>query len=147
MTQHERDSLNTPTVPFIAALNPRWRQRAFVRSGLSLALALLFFMLYWQDNAMWQFALSTVFVIFTIVPLILVSACNPPLIVTDDKIILRAIRKRILPFDQIEQVIYEPESRLLGVKLSSGETVLIPWHLMEDPSSAHEKMCTLLRCG
>lgn len=139
--------MNTQAPHFVAALNPRWRQRARVRSGLSLALAFVCIMLYLQYDALWQLVLTAVFVIFSVVPLILVSACNPPLIVAQDHIILRAIRKRILPFDQIDRVLYEAENRLLGVKLSSGEIVLIPWHLIEDPFSAHEAMCNRLRCG
>ena len=101
-------------------------------------------MLYLQYDAVWQLVLTTVFVIFTVVPLILVSACNPPLIVEHDHIILRAFRKRVLPFDHIDRVLYEAESHLLGVKLSSGETVSIPWHLVDDPSSAYETMSNIL---
>jgi len=136
------DSLSTLTPHFVAMLNPRWRRRARVRAGLSLALAFVCFMLYLQNHAMWQFVLTAVFVIFSVVPLIIISTCNPPLIVAQEHIILRAIRKRILLFDQVEHVIYKPENRLFGLKLSSGETVLIPWHLIDDPSSAHEAMCT-----
>jgi len=150
MSQQSCDILNTPAPPptaFVAALNPRWRQRAMIRSGLSLALAFLCFILYWQDGAVWQFVLVSIFVIFTVVPLMLVSACNPPLTVTQDHIILRALRKRVLPFDHIEGVLYEAENHLPGIKLSSGETVVIPWHLIDDPSGASEAMCNMLRCA
>ncbi len=147
MCQQSCDTLNTPVQPltaFVATLNPRWRQRAMIRSGLSLALAFLCFVLYWQDGTLWQLVLASIFVIFTVVPLMLVSACNPPLTVTQDHIILHVLRKRILPFDHIEGVLYEVENHLLGVKLSSGETVVIPWYLIDDPSGAHEAMCNAL---
>lgn len=151
MSQQSSDILSTPTQPpcttIVATLNSRWRRRAMIRSGLSLALAFFCFILYWQDGAVWQFALTSIFVVFTVVPLLLVSACNPPLIVAQDHIVLRAIRKRILPFDCIDGVLYEAENRLLGVKLYSGETVLIPWHLIDDPVAAYEAMCNILQCA
>jgi len=83
---------------------------------------------------------------FCYVPLLLVSACNPPLIVAQGHIVLRAIRKRTLTFDCIDGVLYEAENHLLGIELYSGEIVLIPWHLIDDPSAAYEGMCNILQC-
>ncbi|MBX2809230.1 MAG: hypothetical protein KTR20_11425 [Cellvibrionaceae bacterium] len=117
-------------------LNQAWRFRAQIRAACSFALSIVTFWLYVQNSATGLLLLSIVFSIFTAIPLFLIQRCNPPLSLKQEGFVLRTILQRTIATQDVDHIVYNAEKKLLGLMLTSGKIIAIPWQLIDDPLTA-----------